>query len=174
MAAANAQAFPPAKNQAYRLYVGFITTAGAPVTSWTGAASSISLDGGAAAAGPVPIEIGTSGIGYMDFSAAQMNAGCVAGHYSVTNTNAVAVLFAIATWNPQDITPNGVWNEQPILRFEEMVKNIVAALYNLNDTSNATGSGVRQVFAWQNPNALVASGPVVVAPNVSVTQGPLQ
>lgn len=87
----------PKKNVAYRLYFDIRKNDGTLITSWAGQDTELSLDGGNYAdATNEATEIQTSGTGYIDLTADEMNADCVIVKTTVTNTGAlpfVAVLF---------------------------------------------------------------------------------
>lgn len=91
MSAADAQPFP-LYGVAYRVYFAIVDTSGALVTGGlTGLAATISLDGAAhAATTNAPVEIGTSGTGYLDLTAAELTANGVLVIITVTNVTAVA------------------------------------------------------------------------------------
>jgi hypothetical protein len=66
------------------------------ITTWTGADSEVSLDGAAFAdCANEATEIGTSGVGYIDLTAAEMNAGMVWLKVTITNSGAVTYVFVI-------------------------------------------------------------------------------
>ena len=95
MAASDARPVPR-KNAAWRLYLSFRKSDGTVITSWTGADTEVSLDGGAFADCTNEItEIGTSGSGYIDFTAAEMNADCVVIKSSITNTGALELRIPV-------------------------------------------------------------------------------
>lgn len=95
MAATDARPVPR-KNAAFRLYFAIRKNDGTLITSWTGADSEVSLDGGAFAdCTNEATEIGTSGCGYIDFTAAEMNADSVVYKLTVTNTSALTVVFTL-------------------------------------------------------------------------------
>ena len=97
MASGDANVFPP-KNTAFRLYgIHFRDNTGALVTSWTGAASSISIDGAAASSGGTPTEIGTTGMGYLDLTSGDMNGEAISVKCTVTNASANGFVSAIYT-----------------------------------------------------------------------------
>lgn len=87
----------PKKNVAYRLYFDIRKNDGSLITTWAGQDTELSLDGGNYAdATNEATEIQTSGTGYIDLTAGEMNADCVIVKTTVTNTGAlpfVAVLF---------------------------------------------------------------------------------
>lgn len=77
MAASDARALP-LRNVAYRVYAPILDADGDPVTGPASLDSEVSLDGAAFADCTNEwTEIGTSGIGYLDLTAAEMNAYCV-------------------------------------------------------------------------------------------------
>lgn len=94
----------PTKNAAWRVYFTIFDNTGAIVTSWTSPAGSISKDGaGFAATTNAPVEIGTSGIGYVDLTATEMNADGVCLKLSVGNANAKPTPLFVAPREAGDI-----------------------------------------------------------------------
>lgn len=91
---ATSDALPiPIKGVAFRLYFGLYTAAGARITSWTGMDSEISKDGGAFTdCTNEATENGTTGRGYIDLTASEMDADHVFLSVYVTNSG-----FALAT-----------------------------------------------------------------------------
>jgi hypothetical protein len=86
----------PRKGVAYRHYFSIRNTAGELVTTWAGQDSKVSLDGEAYAdCTNEATEIGTSGTGYIDLTAAEMTADCLLYKLIVTNSDAVLPVFAI-------------------------------------------------------------------------------
>ena len=86
----------PIKNTAYRLYFPIWKTDGTLITTWTGADTELSKDGGAYAdATNEATEIGTSGTGYIDLTSGEMNYDCVLVKVTVTNTGAMPVIIAL-------------------------------------------------------------------------------
>ena len=74
MAATDAIVFP-VKNAAYRVYFTVRDSTGTVITSWTSPTATISKDGAATVSSTnTPTEIGTSGMGYLDLTATEMNA----------------------------------------------------------------------------------------------------
>lgn len=87
----------PRKNTAYRFYFAIRKPSDSTLlTSWTGQDSEVSLDGGSFAdCTNEAIEIGSSGVGYIDLTATEMNADCVVLKITVTNAGAVPLVFVI-------------------------------------------------------------------------------
>lgn len=84
------------KNTAYRYSFAIRKSDGTLITTWAGADSEVSLDGGAFAdCTNEATEIGTSGCGYIDLTAAEMNADCVILKITVTNTGALPIVVVI-------------------------------------------------------------------------------
>lgn len=79
----------PRKNAAFRVYFGFRDNTGAPITGGiTGADSEVSIDGGAFADATAEFtEIGTTGRGFLDLTAAEMNGDAIYVRASCTNAN---------------------------------------------------------------------------------------
>lgn len=94
MAASDARPVPR-KNTAFRFYFSLRNlSTGALITTWTGADSEVSLDGAAFAdCTNEATEIGTTGCGYIDLTAAEMNADAVLYKLTVTNTNAETLVI---------------------------------------------------------------------------------
>lgn len=87
MAATDARPIPK-KNTAFRIPdISFDDASGDLITSWTGISATKSLDGATfTACTNAPVEIGTSGIGYLDLTAAEMNVDSVIVYITITNT----------------------------------------------------------------------------------------
>ncbi len=85
----------PRKNIAFRFYFAIRKPSDSTlITTWTGQDSEVSLDGAAFAdCTNEATEIGTSGVGYIDLTAAEMNADSVVLKITVTNTGAVPLVF---------------------------------------------------------------------------------
>ena len=96
MAATDARPVPR-KNAAFRFYFAIRKPSDSTlITTWTGADSEVSLDGGAFAdCTNESTEIGTTGCGYIDLTAAEMNADAVILKVTVTNTGAVPLVFTL-------------------------------------------------------------------------------
>jgi hypothetical protein len=91
----------PRKNVAFRYYFPIRNVSGtALITTWAGQDSEVSLDGGAFTdCTNEATEIGTSGCGYIDLTADEMNADAVVLKTTVTNTGAVPV---VVTFFPEE------------------------------------------------------------------------
>lgn len=90
----------PQKNVAYRVYFDIRKNDGTLITSWAGADSNISKDGGNfAACDNEATEIQTSGTGYLELTATEMNADSVVLKTTVTNTGALPVVI---TFYPEE------------------------------------------------------------------------
>lgn len=95
---ASTDAIPvPRKNTAFRFPLAFRKPSDSTlITTWTGMDSEVSLDGGSFAdCTNEATEIGTSGTGYIDLTAAEMNADMVWLKVTITNTGSVTYVFAI-------------------------------------------------------------------------------
>ena len=93
---ASTDAIPvPRKNTAFRWTFAIRKPSDATlITTWAGMDSEVSLDGGSFSdCTNEATEIGTSGVGYIDLTAAEMNADCVVLKVTVTNTGAVPLVF---------------------------------------------------------------------------------
>ena len=91
----------PQKNVAFCFYFALRNvTTNQLITSWTGMDSEVSLDRGAFTdCTNEAVEIGTSGCGYIDFTAAEMNADSVVYKLTVTNANASPLVI---TFYPEE------------------------------------------------------------------------
>jgi len=98
---ASTDAMPvPKKNTAFRYYFAIRDNTGALVTSWAGQDSEVSKDGGSFTdCTNEATEIGSSGCGYIDLTATEMNADSVVLKVTVTNTDALAV---VVTFFPEE------------------------------------------------------------------------
>lgn len=95
MAATDARPVPR-KNTAYRLPLAIRKNDGTLITTWAGQDSKVSLDGEAFAdCTNEATEIGTSGCGYIDLTAGEMNADSVIVKITVTNTDALPVVIVL-------------------------------------------------------------------------------
>jgi len=100
----------PRKNTAFRLYIDVRNSSGTLVTTWAGADSEESLDGGAFTdCTNEATEIGTSGIGFLDLTAAEMNADCTIIKITFTNTGAVTPVFYLYPQELGDIRVNATY-----------------------------------------------------------------
>jgi hypothetical protein len=86
----------PRKNAAFRLYFAIRKADGTLVTGWTGADSEESIDGGAFTdCTNEAVEIGTSGVGYIDLTASEMNGDAVIYKLTVTNADALPLVLVL-------------------------------------------------------------------------------
>jgi hypothetical protein len=100
----------PRKNTAFRMGIDVrnITTYGL-ITSWTGADSQVSKDGAAyAVCTNEATEIGSSGTGYIEFTASEMNADMVQYRLTLTNTNAETLVITLYPEEAGDYRANTV------------------------------------------------------------------
>lgn len=99
MAATDAMPVPK-KNTAYRHYFSVRKNDGTLITTWAGQDSEVSLDGASFTdATNEATEIGTSGCGYIELTAAEMNYDAVILKVVVTNTDA---LTYVVTFFPEE------------------------------------------------------------------------
>ena len=94
---ASTDAIPvPRKNVAWRMYFSIRKNDGTLITTWAGADTEISKDGGAFAdCTNEATEIGTSGCGYIDLTSTEMNADNVIIKTTVTNTDALPLVTVV-------------------------------------------------------------------------------
>jgi len=87
----------PRKNADYRFYFAIRKPSDSTlITTWAGMDSEVSKDGGAYAdCTNEATEVGTSGTGYIDLTASEMNADCVMLKVTVTNTGSVPLVFVL-------------------------------------------------------------------------------
>jgi hypothetical protein len=95
MAASDARPVPR-KNAAWRYYFDVRKNDGTLITTWTGQDTEVSIDGGNFAdATAEATEIQTSGCGYIDLSADEMNGDCIVIKTTVTNAGALPVVTTV-------------------------------------------------------------------------------
>lgn len=95
MAASDARPVPR-KNTAFRMPVVLRKNDGTLIGTWTGADSEVSIDGGAYAdCTSEATEIGSSGTGYLDLTAAEMNGDMIMVKITFTNTGALPLVFTL-------------------------------------------------------------------------------
>lgn len=100
MAASDARPVPR-KNVAFRYYFAIRKNDGTLITTWAGQDSEVDKDGaGFVDCTNEAIEIGTTGIGYLDLTATEMNADAVNLKITVTNTSALAL---VVTFFPEEV-----------------------------------------------------------------------
>ena len=86
----------PRKNVAFRLQLAVRKNDGTLITTWAGMDSNVSLDNvGFVACTNEAVETETSGCGYLDLTAGEMNADCVTVKITVTNTGAIPIVVVI-------------------------------------------------------------------------------
>lgn len=103
MAASDARPVPK-KNTAFRLYFDIRKNDGTLITTWAGQDTELSLDGGNYSdATNEATEIQTSGTGYIDLTAAEMNYDSVIVKITVTNTDALPVVVVLFPEEAGDI-----------------------------------------------------------------------
>lgn len=86
----------PRKNAAFRHYFAIRKNNGTLITTWAGMDSEVSLDGAAFSdCTNEATEIGTSGCGYIDLTSSEMNADAVMLKVTVTNTDALPLVFVL-------------------------------------------------------------------------------
>ena len=96
----------PLKAQAYRRYFALRTATGALVPGWTGAAAQLSKDGSALVASTQGVtEIGASGLGYLDLTSGEMTADAVVLLVTVTNLDALPLVFTFFPEEAPDRAP---------------------------------------------------------------------
>lgn len=99
----------PRKGSAYRLYFEFRKSDGSLVTGWTGADTELSCDGGSFVdATHEATEIGSSGVGYLDLTASEMNYDAVIVKSTITNTGAIPVVITLFPEEVGDIRADAV------------------------------------------------------------------
>ena len=119
----------PVYGQGYPVFVAFTKVSdGSLITGWTGAASSISIDGAAAVAGPVPTEIGSSGLGFMEMTPTDMTCGALAWTASVTNSGAGVQKGCV--YPLKLVEPTTDWADAIPLTLENLLMNVAAMLIN--------------------------------------------
>jgi hypothetical protein len=168
MAATDAKVFP-ASGVAFRVHFCIRnSTTGNPLTGGlTGLAGKISKDGAAfAATTNVPVEIGTTGYGYLDLTAAEMTmSGGIVG-VTATNTSAIE-------WSKEVVTggANGTGfeylDEAGITNLTErkMLSQLWGAHFNRHTITRA--SGLQKVFL-RDGSTVMLSGLTTVADNETV------
>jgi hypothetical protein len=124
MAAINATPFP-VYGQAYRMPCVFRDINNNLITGWTSASAEAYPDNGAGTSATIAESPVSTGVGYIDLSAAQMTCSMCLVVGTVSNTNYTAYTAAVFGLRLGQFT--GRWDEQALLRFEQMLKDI---LYN--------------------------------------------
>ena len=139
MAAADSTHFP-VKNQAYRLYFVIRNpSTNQVVTGGLGTlAGSYSLDGGAETATATPVEISTTGRGYVDLTAAQINGSHVGVIITATTANTEDI---VANLYPVDLDESGTRApSQTVKKMEQYVLESNAAQLNKFTINRSSGA----------------------------------
>lgn len=141
MAATDARPIPR-KNVAYRLYFAIRKNDGTLITSWTGADTELSADGGAFAdATNEATEIGTSGCGYLDLTSGEMNVDNLIVKTTVTNTDALPLVTMLYPMESADAVPaNLVQVDGTANASATLTLTAIAAPITGNITGNLSGS----------------------------------
>lgn len=138
----------PIKNTAYRLYFDIRKNDGTLITTWAGQDTEVSLDGGSFTdATNEATEIGTSGCGYIDLTAAEMNADSVVVKTTVTNTSALPIVIVLSPQETGDIKVD--------------LQSILGTL--LTETAGQITAAFRKFFNVASPTGTVNSIPDAVA-----------
>lgn len=141
MAATDARPIPR-KNVAYRLYFAIRKNDGTLITTWAGADTELSADGGAFAdATNEATEIGTSGCGYLDLTSGEMNVDNLIVKTTVTNTDALPVVTMLYPMESADAVPaNLVQVDGTVNASATLTLTALAAPITGNITGNLSGS----------------------------------
>jgi len=124
MSATNAIAFP-IYGQAFRMPCIFRDTSNNLVTGWTSAAATAYADNGSGTSATIAESPAGSGVGYIDLTPSQMTCSMCLVTATVSNASATAYVAAVYGLRLGQFT--GRWDTQTVLRFEQMLKDI---LYN--------------------------------------------
>ena len=127
----------PVKGQAFRVPVAFRNNVGQLVTGWTDPSCTVSVDGGAPAAGPTPVETGSSGLGFIVLDASTMNATHVEIVAQIANVSANKAVVVV---RPLAISETGRWDADEVKRFERLLVNVFARLVNRNEIDQTSGA----------------------------------
>ncbi|HPS55154.1 MAG TPA: hypothetical protein PLP05_06125 [Sedimentisphaerales bacterium] len=97
----------PRKNTAYRHYFAIRKSDGTLITTWAGQDSKVAVDGASFAdATSEATEIDTSGCGYIDLTAGEMNGDAVVLKVTVTNTGALPYIVTFFPEESGDLRSN--------------------------------------------------------------------
>ena len=97
----------PRKNTAYRHYFAIRKSDGTLITTWAGQDSKVAIDGTSFAdATSEATEIDTSGCGYIDLTAGEMNGDAVVLKITVTNTGALPYIVTLFPEEAGDLRAN--------------------------------------------------------------------
>lgn len=155
----------PYKNQSFTLPISFFDNSGALITSWTGLAATVYIDGAAGVAlsgGELPVENGTSGVGVMTLTNAHMNGNLIQVKATCTNTNANACRVDIYTY--KNTEPVGGWESQTPIRPEDIMYNVAAVCRN----TQTVGAGSTATYTvYQVDGATVMFSSIVQQTNTT-------
>jgi hypothetical protein len=134
----------PRKNTAYRMGIDVRnTTTYGLITSWTGADSQVSKDGAAyAACTNEATEIGTSGSGYIELTASEMNADMVQYKLTLTNTNAETLVITLYPEEAGDYRANTVQVSGTTQTARDLGANLDATVSSRSTYAGGDTSGV--------------------------------
>ena len=153
----------PAKNAAFRLYFDIRKGDGTLVTSWTGADSEVSLDGGSFSdCTNEATEIGTTGIGYIDLTSGEMNADSTVYKLTVTNTGALPVVITLYPAEAGDVLKDA---HLRTATFATDTNIYDAKVWLFDDDSGTTD---RYVVHWLKNNQPIVAG--ITSPAINVVK----
>jgi hypothetical protein len=134
----------PRKNTAYRMGIDVRnTTTYGLITSWTGADSQVSKDGAAyAACTNEATEIGSSGSGYIELTAPEMNADMVQYKLTLTNTNAETLVITLYPEEAGDYRANTVQVSGTTQTARDLGANLDATVSSRSTYAGGDTSGV--------------------------------
>lgn len=178
MASTDALALP-LKNTAYRIYFPIFLNTQALATGWTGAAATKSLDGATAVATTnTPTEIATtSGMGWLDLTAAEMNTNNTIISVTVTNTGALPTIMSLYPATDTMIRVNVVdWLSQAVAAVTVNGVPIVDLKYILGtvltETAGQIAAGVKKFFNVASPTSTM-NEITLVDTTTALTNAPL-
>jgi hypothetical protein len=139
--------FPP-QNQPCCIPVAFRDLQGNLIAGWTGAATQVYVGGANGVVGAAPVESTNSssapgGIGYLNLTAAQMNAPMIEVVCTITNANATAYTATILTSPPYQ-TSGTSEARPPVWDVVGQIRWIFRDVYNAGQVSR--GSGLKTVL----------------------------
>lgn len=137
----------PRKNVAFRFSFALRKNDGTIITSWAGADSEVSKDGGAFAdCTNEATEIGSSGCGYIDFTSTEMNADCVIYKVTFTNTDALPIVI---TFFPEEIADTLLQFDDGIvtgITLQKAMRGVLAAVLAELSGAGTTTITVRDIL----------------------------
>ena len=155
----------PRKNIAFRFYFAIRKPSDSTlITTWAGMDSEVSLDGAAFAdCTNEATEIGTSGVGYIDMTAAEMNADSVVLKITVTNTGAVPLVFTFCPESAGDYrlaaTPPTAAEVSTQVAFD------LAAAHGAGSWATATGFSTHSAAdVWSIGTRTITGGSLTTSP----------